>query len=65
VSNDTIGGLLCDVRADIIKFANKQLEEQQPRDDYREFLELALTFLGEIPHRGVRFMTPGAMHHTC
>ena len=60
-----VAGLLCDVKADIIEFANKQLEEKHPRDDYKEFLELVLIFLGEIPGRGVRFMTPGAMHHAC
>ena len=63
MSDDAIAGLLCDVKADIIKFANEQLEEQLPRDDYREFVELVLIFLGEIPRRGVRFMTPGPMHH--
>lgn len=31
--------------------------------DYREFLELAYTFLGGIPPRGIKFRTPGAMHH--
>ena len=65
VANVNIAPLICDVKAGIIAFANEQLKEKQPRDDYREFLELVLIFLGEIPHRhyGVRFMTPGAMHH--
>ena len=58
-----VAGLIWDVKADIIEFANKHLEEKQPQDDYREFLELALIFLGEIPPRGVCFMAPGAMHH--
>jgi len=44
-------GLLCNVKADIIQFANKQLEELQPRDDYKEFVELALIFLAEIPRK--------------
>lgn len=48
-----------------IEFALKQLgrEANQPRDDYREFLELVLIFLGYVPPRGVRFMAPGAVHH--
>ena len=33
------------------------------RDDYRELLELAVIFLGQVPPRGVRFLAPGPMHH--
>ena len=33
------------------------LEEVQPRDDYRELLELTLIFLGAVPRRGVHFVT--------
>lgn len=36
----------------------------QPREDYREFLELILIFLGETPPRGVRFRVPGAVSKT-
>ena len=49
-------------RASILEFAQAQLEIQQPRDDYREFLELSVIFLGGAPTRGVRFQIPGAMH---
>lgn len=35
----------------------------QPRNDYREFLELACIFLGGIPPRGIIFKKPGANHH--
>ena len=41
---------------------NCLLTENQPRDDYRELLELSLIYLGHIPPRGVHFMAPGAMH---
>ena len=34
-----------------------------PRDDYRELLELSVIFLGGVPAKGFRFMTPGPMHH--
>ena len=37
--------------------------EKQPRDDYREMLELTLIFLGEVPPTGIRFRKPGAYHH--
>ena len=39
-----------------------QLEFQQPRNDFKEFLELSLIYLGEIPARGIHFQAPGAMH---
>lgn len=41
----------------------KHLDQNQPRDDYKEFLELVVIFLGAVPKRGVRFLAPGAMHH--
>ena len=50
-------------RDDILKFAEKQLKEKQPRDDYREFLELCVIFLGGIPEGGISFKSPGPMHH--
>ena len=37
--------------------------EETPRDDYREFLELVLIFLGETPPKGIHFRAPGAFHH--
>lgn len=47
----------------IIEFATSQLAAHQPRDDYRELLELAILFLGAVPSRGVIFRAPGPMHH--
>jgi len=41
----------------------KQLQTFQPRDDYRELLELVIIFLGGTPQRGIHFMAPGAIHH--
>lgn len=32
------------------------------RDDYREFLELSVIFIGGVPTRGIHFQAPGAMH---
>jgi len=49
-------------RNDIVQFATEQLEIQQPRDDYREFLELSLIYLGSSPSRGIHFQAPGAVH---
>ncbi|CAH0552503.1 unnamed protein product [Brassicogethes aeneus] len=47
----------------VLEFAEKQLEVIQPREDYREILELLIIFLGGTPPRGVRFRSPGALHH--
>lgn len=37
------------------------LQEKQPRDDYKELLELLLLFVGEIPPGGVKFRYPGTV----
>ena len=47
----------------ILEFVRSTLREQQPREDYREFLELTAIFLGEAPSRGIGFRKPGAFHH--
>ncbi|ESN94365.1 hypothetical protein HELRODRAFT_164196 [Helobdella robusta] len=46
----------------IVSFCLTQLEQFQPRCDYRELLELSLILLGETPPRGVRVLQPGALH---
>ena len=51
------------LRDELLAFCAAHLEAAQPREDYRELLELAVIFLGGQPARGVRFMEPGAMHH--
>ena len=51
-----------DFKARIIHFAETNIEIHQPRDDYRELLELAIIFLGGTPRRGVHFTAPGALH---
>lgn len=51
-----------DIAAPMIEFCNGQLEERQPRDDYKELLELIVVFLGGKPRRGIHFRAPGAMH---
>ena len=44
-------------------FIKKQLLQQQVRDDYREYLELSIIFLGKVPADDVKFKAPGATHH--
>ena len=51
-----------DERQDMITFLYKKLEETHERQDYKEFIELALISLGEIPSRGIKFTVPGAYH---
>lgn len=47
---------------DVVAFATLQLTEFQPRDDYRELLELTIIFLGATPSHGIQFRYPGALH---
>ena len=49
-------------RQSSISFALQSLQSCQPRDDYREMLELVLIFLGSAPVRGIHFLAPGALH---
>lgn len=49
----------------ISSFLSAQLEKprHQPREDYKEFLQLCLIFLGRIAPNMISFKAPGAMHH--
>ena len=49
------------VRDNLVSFLNCQLLEHQPRDDYKELLNLALVFLG-APPKGIRIIALSAMH---
>lgn len=45
----------------VIESIRKFLKEQQPRDDYKELLQLSLIFLGVTDE--IKFKKPGALHH--
>ena len=63
LTNNIVLRSLQDIEDGVIQFANSYLENNQPRDDYREFTELmVLIFLSSFPQRGVQFMAPGATH---
>lgn len=47
-------------RKDILEFCNNQLIKSHSREDYKEMIQLALTFLGE---GHFNFKTPGATSH--
>ncbi|GBP21071.1 hypothetical protein EVAR_11102_1 [Eumeta japonica] len=40
-----------------------QIETFQPRNDYKELLDLLCIFLGGTPPGGIKFKAPGAAHH--
>ena len=63
IAADDVASLVEDIKEGTIHYASSHLEQIQPRDDYKEFLELVIIFLGAVPARGVRFMSTGAMHH--
>src|ERR1700761_6995479 len=48
-----------------VGFLAEALTENQPRDDYRELMELTFMFLGTALSRGARYTTPGLMHKAC
>lgn len=48
--------------AKILDFANIKVKEDFPRNDYKEFLELIIIFLGGSPPSGIKFFKPGALH---
>ena len=62
-TDETVFHALCDERETLVIFLHTALEENQPRDDYREILEITAIFLGSPPPRGAHFMSPGPMHH--
>jgi hypothetical protein len=62
IQDADVASALHDVTGNVSQFCIQQLEVTQPRDDYRELLELTIIFLGGIPPRGVHFAKPGAMH---
>lgn len=61
-SDEKLLGAVSSIASEIIAFAERQLEQFQPRDDYRELLELTITFLGGLPSRGISFKTPAGLH---
>lgn len=66
IVDEQVRDVLDVVKNDVIEFCKKQLKKKNntPRDDYKEFLELVIIFLGG--HEGknnIQFRQPGPMHH--
>ena len=51
-----------DIKEEVIAFAQKQLKEAHPRNDYKELFLLTVIFLGGVPAGGVRFCAPAGLH---
>jgi len=62
VSDNEVKKILHKVADDVIIFCTDDLNLNLPRDDYKEFLELVIIFLGGIPPKGIHFKRPGAYH---
>lgn len=62
VSDAYVLSHLSDVREELIKFAQQQLEKFSPREDYRELLLLSLIYLGTKEPNDIRIRKPGAYH---
>ncbi|GBL69778.1 hypothetical protein AVEN_177535-1 [Araneus ventricosus] len=63
INNKDILAQVDDIKDDRIKFAEKLLHYFPSRDNYQEFLELILMFIGKTPSHRIGFMAPGAMRH--
>jgi hypothetical protein len=50
------------VASSTIVFAENQLKDFQPRDDYKELLQLTIIFLGGVPSKGISFRAPAGLH---
>lgn len=46
----------------MIAFAQDQLNKFQPRDDYKELLDLTIVYLGGVPSKGISFKAPAGLH---
>ena len=52
------------LRQETLEYLQNALHEKQPRDDYRELIELSIIFLDDKPPQDkVKFKAPGAMHN--
>jgi hypothetical protein len=62
IIEDTVANELNPHKKILVKFINDQLATFQPRDDYKELLQLSLLFLGDETAKNFNIRTPGALH---
>ncbi|XP_074107421.1 uncharacterized protein LOC141532801 [Cotesia typhae] len=63
VEDSIVANIITNEKNNLSSFIKRYLQLSQPRDDYKEILELSLIFLGEMPREQVFFKRPGAVHH--
>lgn len=61
-TDDVTVSALADIADDRITFAKNQLQEFQPRDDYKELLNLVIVFLDGVPPKEISFRAPAGLH---
>ena len=61
-SDDMFDSYTAVLRAEMVNFCKVALEESQPRENYKELLNLCMIFLGGADPAEVSFRAPGAFH---
>ena len=61
-SDDLVSSMVSDSRTDVLTFDNEQLLQYQPRHDYRELLQLTISFLADARFPGTTFKPPAELH---
>ena len=62
IKDNLIAAQLMPMKENLLRFFRTQLLEYQPRDDYKELLQLALLFLGNESTSEIHIHKPGAFH---
>ncbi|KYN06617.1 hypothetical protein ALC62_02431 [Cyphomyrmex costatus] len=62
LQDSNLSYLITPLREDLVIFIQNQMKMFQPRDDYKELLQLALLFMGENSIKPVNIRAPGAVH---
>ncbi|KAE9533666.1 hypothetical protein AGLY_009015 [Aphis glycines] len=63
ILDEKIKGIINPHLTRVLEFVKEHLKILQPRNDYKELLELTMIFLGDKPNNTIFFHTPGAIHH--
>ncbi|XP_044581530.1 uncharacterized protein LOC123263057 [Cotesia glomerata] len=63
MDDSTVNEIFSNSKQALINLIEENLQVRQPRDDYKELLELSLIFLGEKPKDNFTFKNPGPIHH--
>ncbi|KAK4320593.1 hypothetical protein Pmani_008554 [Petrolisthes manimaculis] len=61
-TDDYTAKAVAEFKDEMVQMLEMAVKVKQPRDDYRELLELTIIFLGVVLPQGIHFAAPGAMH---